>query len=195
MENNRNFTYCVPSVIEFIAQCYAMGTSRKIDNDQINFIKEAIDSTFGNTSHFVMDESYPNAMSAATKGALTAPYVLNHDFSFIKDNIINNKLPVMSIRFDFSSNFNTYDFTESHCRCVTGVGTTKQKIGKYFLWIKWTEWSNTNYYYLWDNTVDYKTASSFSIGPLADYRDKKNMHFWEKDQTWAYCGSFPIRYK
>ena len=194
---NNHFRACVPSVIEFVAQAYTMDKNEleKLTNTQITKIKDCIMSETGDRDLSGTDPSIQNAVSKTTNGDLTAPYVLNHDFSFVKDNIINYKLPVMSVRFNFATKYNIYDFTKLHCRCVTGVCEVQNKVSKYFLWITWDEWVSSNYYYLWDNGYDYDHFSGESSLDNTEYINKHNNHFWEKDQTFAYCGTFPIRYK
>lgn len=183
---NRNFEGCVPSVIEFVAQCYRNDKKlAKSDND----IKNAIQTKIGNGNIKFLSSGWADALKSATDNKLTVTSsLLSHKFDKIDKNIKDNLLPVFSCRLNGKTIFSAFDI--GHCRCITGTCTLNKKIEKKILWIKWTKWEKTGYYYMWDNTVDLThNASSEPAGTASSYKNGSYNHFWEKDGSWFYWGT------
>ena len=87
------------------------------------------------------------------------------------------------------------ELAEGHARAVTGTCKVQDAVAKKFLWIKWTDWKKTEYYYLWDNSHDYNNSTTTNSVDYSSYKNKVNDHFWEKDGTWFYLGTNTFKTK
>lgn len=175
----RHFSYCVPSSIEFVAQCYRTDARLSKSNDEIY---TAINKCMGETSPFILSSQWQNALSTATNNQLTVKYSPFHDIASVTDRLKSNKLPVLSTRGSGSS---VFSIANSHCRCITGTCNASKKILKKFLWITWTQWEKTGYYYIWDNGTDGKNNyCSEPAGTPNNCRNDKQNFFWEKENAW-----------